>query len=51
MNNYLLNEYCRLEFGRVDWELHYENGNLIITMYGKPRPDPETETKENKDDN
>lgn len=39
MNSDLLDEYCRLEFGHIDWELHYEDGNVHITMYAKPRPD------------
>lgn len=38
MNSDLLDEYCRLEFGHADWSMQYsEDGNLVITMYAKPR--------------
>ena len=37
MNQELLDEYCRLEFGHTDWEVRYEDGNAYITIYDKPR--------------
>ena len=39
MNSNLLDEYCRLEFGHIDWEITYKDGNAHITMYDKPRPE------------
>ena len=43
MNSDLLDEYCRLEFGHTDWEIRYENGNAIITLYEIPRDEYEPE--------
>jgi hypothetical protein len=39
MDSDLLDEYCRLQFGHIDWEIYYEGGNAHIVMYAKPRPD------------
>jgi hypothetical protein len=46
MNSDLLDEYCRLEFGHIDWEITYKDGNAHITMYEKPREGYEPEERE-----
>jgi hypothetical protein len=49
MDSDLLDEYCRRQFGHIDWEVHYENGNAYITMYSEPRPDYIPENEEDED--
>lgn len=43
MNSDLLDKYCRLAFGHTDWEISYEGGDIVITMYEVPRDGYEQE--------
>ena len=51
MDSDLLDEYCRRQFGHIDWEVRYEDGNAYITIYEKPREGYMPENEEDEDVN